>query len=72
MFLSQGEHFLFFYFIYIRSMLTEPNQFTVHINQTIILNSLNVYSDICQLFLNRTGVGGEETVKLLENNGQNI
>ena len=31
------------------------NHFTVYVNQTIMLYTLNLYSDACQLFLNKTG-----------------
>lgn len=30
------------------------NYFTVYVNQTIMLYTLNLYSDECQLFLNKT------------------
>ena len=29
--------------------------FTIHVNQTIMLYDLNLYSKVCQLFLNKTG-----------------
>lgn len=31
------------------------NHFTVYVNQAIMLYILNLYSDICPLFLNKTG-----------------
>ena len=31
------------------------NHFTIYVNQTIMLYTLNLYSDVCQLFLNKTG-----------------
>lgn len=33
---------------------TYCNYFTVYANQTIVLSSLNLHSDVCQLFLNKT------------------
>ena len=33
------------------------NHFTVYVNQTIMLYALNLYSDVCQLFLNKIGEG---------------
>ena len=30
------------------------NHFTIYINQIIMLHTLNLYSGICQLFLNKT------------------
>ena len=33
----------------------KPNHFTVYVNQVITSYALNLYSDICQLFLNKTG-----------------
>ena len=32
----------------------------MYVNQTIMLYALNVYSDICQLFLNKTGERNEQ------------
>ena len=29
--------------------------FTIYVNQTIMFYALNLYSDTCQLFLNKTG-----------------
>ena len=31
------------------------SHFTIYVNQTIMLCTLNVYSDVCQLFLSKTG-----------------
>lgn len=31
------------------------NHVTIHINQTITLYALHLYSDVCQLFLSKTG-----------------
>lgn len=31
------------------------NYFIIHVNQTIMLYTLNLYSDVWQLFLNKTG-----------------
>ena len=33
----------------------KPKHFTVYVNQVITSYALNLYSDICQLFLNKTG-----------------
>ena len=37
-------------------MLTKStdSHFKIYVNQTIILYNLNLHSDICQLFLNKT------------------
>ena len=37
--------------------------FTVHVNQTIMLYALKSYSDVCQLFLNKTGKNNLEKKK---------
>ena len=34
------------------------NHFTIYVNQTIMLYAFNLYSDVCQLFFNKTGGGG--------------
>lgn len=36
---------------------SEPivNHFVIFVNQAIMLYALNLYSDVCQLFLNKTG-----------------
>ena len=47
----------FFYFIYMKWwMLTKhcDNHFPLYVNQTIMLYTLNIYTDVCQLFLNKT------------------
>ena len=31
------------------------DHFTIYANRTIMLYTLNIYSDVCQLFLNKTG-----------------
>lgn len=31
------------------------NYFTIYVNQTIMPYALNLHSDVCQLFLNKTG-----------------
>lgn len=31
------------------------NHFTMYVNQTLKLYALNLYSDVCQLFFNKTG-----------------
>ena len=31
------------------------NRFTIYANQTVMLDTVNGYNDICQLFLNKTG-----------------
>lgn len=31
------------------------NHFTIYVKQLIILYALNLYSDVCQLFLTKTG-----------------
>ena len=39
-------------------MLITPivvNHFTIYVSQAIMLYTLNLYNDICQLFLNKTG-----------------
>ena len=33
----------------------KPNHFTVYVSQVITSYALNLYSDRCQLFLNKTG-----------------
>ena len=33
----------------------KPKHFTVYVNQVITSYALNLYSDICQLFLSKTG-----------------
>ena len=37
-------------------MLTKhcDNHFPTYVNQTIMLYTLNIYTDVCQLFLNKT------------------
>ena len=36
------------------------NHFTIDVNETIMLCNLNLHSDVCQLFLNKTGNKQEE------------
>ena len=31
------------------------NRFTIYANQTVMLDTVNGYNDICQLFLNKIG-----------------
>ena len=38
--------------------------FTTYVNKTIMLYTLNLYSDVCQLFLNKTGGKKELSFKL--------
>ena len=37
------------------TILNCDNHFTVYISQIIILYTLNLYIDLCQLYLNNTG-----------------
>ena len=37
------------------SWMYRNKHFTIYVNQTIMLYALNSYSDVCQLFLNKTG-----------------
>ena len=49
--------FLFFYCIYEKMDVGQTccgDHFTIHVNQTIMLYILNLYSDVCQLYLNKT------------------
>ena len=32
------------------------NHFTIYVNQTTMLYTFNLYSNVCQLFLNKTGI----------------
>ena len=51
-----------FYCIYVRRQMFNWNScgkyFITYVNQTIRLHALNLYSDVCQLFLNKTGGKG--------------
>ena len=61
MFSPQGDFFFFsFYCSFMKGwMLTKPiveiNNFKISVKQTIMLYAFNLYSDLCQLFLNKTG-----------------
>lgn len=37
-----------------RKVKSCDSYFTIQVNQTIMLHALNLYSDACQLFLNKT------------------
>ena len=37
--------------------------FTIYVNQIIMLYALNLYSDVCQLFLNKTGKNNKMNFK---------
>ena len=43
------------------------NHFTIYVSQTIMLYTLNFYSDICQLYLNKTGEEVRRWVKKIQN-----
>lgn len=54
---------LFFFLLYQYEMMDVNwtncgNHFTEHVNETIMLCALNLYSDVSQLFLNK--IGGEK------------
>lgn len=49
--------FLFFFLLYEKmdvGWTYHGSHFTIHVNQTIILHSLNIHGDVCQLFLDAT------------------
>ena len=48
-------------------MVTKPMvvYFTIDVNQTIMLYTLNIYSDICQILFNETGEKLSYTFKIL-------
>ena len=59
---KEKKNFFFFLFflLYLYEMMEVSwtycgNCFTVYVNQTITLYALNLQSDVCQLFLNKTG-----------------
>ena len=40
---------------FLKYYIKHGNYFTVYVSQTIILYILNLYSEVCQLYLNKTG-----------------
>ena len=46
------------------------NTIPTHVNQTIMLYTLNLYSDVCQLHLNKTG-GKTHKILQIEKNFRN-
>ena len=47
--------FFSFFLLYLHEKLNLLESFHNDVNQTIMLCALNLYSDVCQLFLNKTG-----------------
>lgn len=55
-FLPQGETFFFLLYLYeMMGVNRTRSHFMICINQTIMLCTLDLYGDVCQLFLNKTG-----------------
>ena len=65
---SQGTKYFFIFLSFIVSEMMNVikiycgNHFTMYVSQTIMLYTLNLYSVVCQLYLNKTG---QKTYKFL-------